>query len=47
MGACDGDLSVGQIVGALAQLLEVDESALRGSLLPAVRGLIDDAFLRL
>lgn len=47
VGACDGDLSVGQIVGALAQLLEVDESALRGSLLPAVRGLIDDAFLRL
>jgi len=47
VGACDGDLTVGQIVGAIAQLLEVDEAALRGSLLPAVRGLIDDAFLRL
>ena len=47
VGASDGELTVGQIVGALAQLLEVDELALRNSVLPAVRALIDDAFLRL
>ena len=47
VGASDGDLSVGQILGALAQLLEVDEQALTDSVLPAVRALIDDGFLTL
>lgn len=47
VGACDGDLPVGAIVGAVAQLLDVDESALAGELLPAVRGLIDDGILLL
>ncbi|MGO2187694.1 MAG: DUF7059 domain-containing protein [Microbacterium gubbeenense] len=47
VGASDGELTVGQIIDALAQLLEVDETALRGSVLPAVRALIDDAFLSL
>ncbi|WP_090039502.1 MULTISPECIES: methyltransferase [unclassified Leifsonia] len=46
VGACDGELSVGAIVAALAQLLEVDEDALRSELLPAVRGLLVDGFLR-
>ncbi|HLT68197.1 MAG TPA: SAM-dependent methyltransferase, partial [Microbacterium sp.] len=47
VGACDGELTIGQILGALAQLLEVDERALTASVLPAVRALIDDGFLRL
>ncbi|WP_221583840.1 class I SAM-dependent methyltransferase [Microbacterium sp. G2-8] len=46
VGACDGDLSIGQIIGALAQLLEVEEPALRASLLPAIRSLLVDGFLR-
>ncbi|MDQ0892988.1 DUF7059 domain-containing protein [Agromyces ramosus] len=45
VGACDGVLSVGAIVAALAHLLEVDESALSAELLPAVRTLIDDGML--
>lgn len=47
VGACDGELSVGAIIGALAQLLEVDEAALAAELLPAVRELIDDGMLLL
>ncbi|MFB9310765.1 methylase of polypeptide subunit release factors [Agromyces hippuratus] len=46
VGASDGDLSVGAIVAALAQLLEVDETALAADLLPAVRTLVDDGMLR-
>ncbi|MDR6971191.1 methyltransferase [Leifsonia shinshuensis] len=46
VGASDGELSVGAIVAALAQLLEVDEDALRADLLPAVRGMLVDGFLR-
>ncbi|OJX72560.1 methyltransferase [Leifsonia sp. 71-9] len=44
-GASDGELSVAAIVGALAQLLEVDEAALRDDLLPAVRGMLVDGLL--
>lgn len=40
VGASDGELSVEQIVGALADLLEVDEGALRAQLMPQVRELI-------
>ena len=47
VGACDGDLDVGSIVSALAQLLEADEAELTADLLPGVRGLIDDGFLLL
>jgi hypothetical protein len=47
VGACDGELSVAAIVAALAQLLEVDEGALRADLLPAVRALLADGLLRL
>ena len=46
IGACDGDLSVGSIIGALSQLLDVDEDALTADLLPRVRELLDDGFLR-
>ncbi|MFF2054069.1 methyltransferase [Leifsonia sp. NPDC058194] len=45
VGASDGELSVAAIVGALAQLLEVDEDALRADLLPAVRGMLVDGLL--
>ncbi|WP_143465845.1 methyltransferase [Leifsonia sp. NCR5] len=45
VGACDGELSVAAIVAALAQLLEVDESALFAELVPAVRALVVDGFL--
>ncbi|WOF23054.1 methyltransferase [Microbacterium betulae] len=45
VGACDGELSIGQIVGAIAQLMEVDERTLRSGLLPAVRELLVDGFL--
>jgi methylase of polypeptide subunit release factors len=47
VGACDGELAVGAIVAALAQLLAVDETALAAELLPAVRTLIDDGMLLL
>lgn len=45
VGACDGELSVGQVVAALAQLLEVDETDLRARLLPAVRDLVSEGLL--
>jgi hypothetical protein len=47
VGACDGELTIGAIVGALAQLLDVDEAELAAELLPAVRALIDDGMLLL
>ncbi|ACZ29381.1 methyltransferase small [Xylanimonas cellulosilytica DSM 15894] len=46
VGACDGELAVGQIAGAIAALFDVDAGALRAELLPAVRGLVRDGFLR-
>jgi len=46
VGACDGELAVGAIVGALAQLLEADERALLAELLPQVRELLADGFLQ-
>lgn len=47
VGACDGELSVAAICGALGQLLEVDEAALRADVLPRLRELIADGFLLL
>lgn len=46
VGACDGDLEIGQIIAAIAHLLEVDAAALTAELLPAVRTLVDDGMLR-
>jgi len=46
VGACDGELSVGQIAHALASLFEVPAGELIGGLLPAVRRLVLDGFLR-
>lgn len=47
IGACDGDLTIAAIIGALSQLLDVDESALQRQLLPRVRDLVDDGILTL
>ncbi|WP_243831958.1 DUF7059 domain-containing protein [Naumannella halotolerans] len=46
LGACDGDLPLGVIVDAVGQLLEVDPAGLRTDLLPRLRELIADGFLR-
>jgi SAM-dependent methyltransferase len=40
VGACDGELSVAAIGGAIAQILEVDEDELLAEVLPSVRELI-------
>ena len=44
-GACDGDLTVGQILDALAQLLDLDATETRETYLPAVRELVAEGFL--
>lgn len=45
VGACDGELSVGQIVGALGALLGVGAQAVAADVLPEVRGLLTDGLL--
>ncbi|MGN6130090.1 MAG: DUF7059 domain-containing protein [Nocardioidaceae bacterium] len=45
VGACDGDLALGQIVDALATLLGEDPADLRVRYLREVRGLVADGFL--
>lgn len=45
VGACDGELGLGAIVAAVAELTDGDESALRARVLPAVRRLVADGFL--
>jgi len=45
VGVCDGELTVAQIMGALAALLDVGADDLAAELLPAVRGLVRDGFL--
>jgi len=45
VGACDGELTVGQICDAAAALFEVDETELRADLLPRVRELLFTGFL--
>ncbi|WP_345800977.1 methyltransferase [Microbacterium sp. AZCO] len=47
VGACDGDLAVGPLIDAIAELLEVDAGALREDLLPRVRELVFTGFLLL
>lgn len=47
VGACDGDLAVGAIVAALAEILDVDRVALAADLLPRVRELVFTGFLTL
>jgi hypothetical protein len=45
VGACDGDLTVGQILDALATLLERDPVRLRQEYAEVVRGLVADGWL--
>ncbi len=45
VGACDGELTVGQIVGALATLTDVPAADLGAALLPIVRDLVRDGLL--
>ncbi|MGA4668943.1 DUF7059 domain-containing protein [Propionibacteriaceae bacterium Y1923] len=45
LGACQGDLDLGSIIGAVAQLLEVDAEALRTELEPELRKAVLDGFL--
>lgn len=45
VGACDGDLSVGQILDAVSELLDLDPSATRAAYLPVVRELVAEGFL--
>jgi len=45
VGACDGDLTVGQIAAALAQLLDDDGDRVLASCLPLVRELVEEGYL--
>ncbi|HXH81118.1 DUF7059 domain-containing protein [Nocardioides sp.] len=45
IGASDGDLSVGQILGAIAEITDADGGELRATYLPVVRELVDEGFL--
>ncbi|WP_210649827.1 class I SAM-dependent methyltransferase [Nocardioides sp. SYSU D00065] len=45
VGACDGDLAVGQLLAALGALLERDAEDLREAYLPVVRDLVSEGFL--
>jgi len=45
VGACDGDLPVGVLIAAIAELLEVDGADLAADLLPRVRELVFTGFL--
>ena len=47
VGACDGELSVDQILAALGQLLDQEPADLRASYLPVVRDLVAEGFLEL
>lgn len=45
VGACDGELGVGQILDAVARLLGRDAAETRATYLPVVRELVDEGFL--
>ncbi len=45
VGACDGDLAVGPLLDAVAQLLDLDPGQTRTTYLPIVRELVDEGFL--
>ena len=45
VGACDGELTIDQILAALGQLLEQDSADLRTAYLPVVRDLVTEGFL--
>jgi len=45
VGACDGELTLHQIIGALATLLDMGEGEVAREVIPAVRDLVLDGFL--
>lgn len=45
VGACDGELTVGQLIGGIGAVLEAPVDELRAELLPQVRGLVADGLL--
>lgn len=45
VGACDGDLSVGQILDAVSALLDLDAAQTRSTYLPVVAELVTEGFL--
>ncbi len=45
VGACDGDLTVGQILDAVASLTGADPAEVRAQALPAVREMVAEGFL--
>jgi hypothetical protein len=45
LGACDGELGLGQIIATVAGLLDAGEPALRAELVPQLRRLVVDGFL--
>ncbi|NTW41301.1 MAG: SAM-dependent methyltransferase, partial [Cellulomonadaceae bacterium] len=47
VGACDGELTAGQIIGALGALLGVPAADVAADVLPDVRGLVCDGLLLL
>lgn len=47
VGACDGDLTLGVLIDAIAELMDADPAALRTDLLPRVRDLIFTGMLTL
>ena len=47
VGACDGDLSVGQILAAVAELLDLDADESRTTYLPVLRELVEEGYLLL
>ncbi|MEZ0577708.1 methyltransferase [Nocardioides sp. MH1] len=46
VGACDGDLPVGSILDAVAQLLDLDAGATREQYLPELSGLVHEGYLQ-
>jgi hypothetical protein len=45
VSVCDGDLTAGQALEAIAALLEQDPAEVRAAALPVVRELVADGFL--
>jgi len=45
VGACDGELSLGQICAAVACLISAEEGAVMADVLPTIRGLLTDGLL--
>jgi hypothetical protein len=45
VGACDGELTIGQIVDALAALLDAEAATLRADTLPVLRELVAEGWL--